>query len=285
MRSASTRPDASALDVARQRRRAARAGPGCGRRRSRRAASESTAASRTNVGRDLVALAEPERQHVAAAHARRWRLRGSSSPAGRDDVCHAHAATIRAWLLKSTNAAANSAAGSQRGAATAPIVASQPCSFYLFLPLARAPQRRRACVRQRLRPSVRRVVRPLLRRQRRAAPTRSPRSMGVETDAAYTVALRRAGRRPSEQREGVGRRPRVVRASRREAARREGRSARRRRKAGRPRAATASASPSQLRAQRRAAGRGRPGALAGQVRERRADADAGQEGATRAPRS
>ena len=68
MRSAST-GRCSALGVARRSPRAVRAGRGCAHRRSRRAAAIRPRPARIGSRRDLVALAEPEGQHVVAAHA------------------------------------------------------------------------------------------------------------------------------------------------------------------------------------------------------------------------
>ena len=130
--------------------------------------------------RRLVALAEPEREHVAAAHRRVRDLADLRSGQVVDQRSHGAAGCAG---LEKKNAAPKSAAGSRRGVATDNIVgvdhvrsssrarhrrAPQPCPFHL--------------VRPHRRPLFRRVVRPL-RRLGAGRPRRPARPLSTSSRA------------------------------------------------------------------------------------------------------
>ena len=142
--------------------------------------------------------------------------------------------------LENKNAALNSAARSTASCRDRTHCRSYPCSFSPSpAPVAGAPHRRLARVRQRPRPPVRRVLRPLLRRQHRRRPHPHALDGRVGKRCRLHRRLRRSGHDPRAAQGLGGRQARRPEHRRRERSRCAGRrhaSARRRREAGRARA-------------------------------------------------
>ena len=234
-----------------------------------------------NSRRDLVALAEPEGQHVAAAHAGVGDFADLRTGQFVDERSHACGVGVECGLEKKNCRSTCQRQG--RGESPRPItivgvdhvrsspraataVTPQPCPFHL--------------VRPHRRPPVRRVVRPLRRPARPPRRARTPGARRRRKRPAYTVALRCAGRDQGSVKVSVeGRRV----SSRPSPARRS----RRRRKDER---LTRCARPSAALPRAHRAGYARTVSLpaevdqqsvAGQARERRADARPRQEGRDR----
>ena len=243
--------------------RAARAGRGCARRRSRPRPASACAASRMNCGRGLVALAEPERQHVAAADAGVGDLADLRAGQLVDEPFSWAGPGMTPAVLKFRIPPPHvRCMGRSEAPRPATIRRSRPCSSFLSRRATTVTPQPCAShlVRSHRRSPVRRVARPPRRhghdRPRHAQPALDVFESDQHTQSAATC------RASPTKREGVDRRPSrhaatVAAGRRRSRGRRQGRRACRR-----CRARGSSALPRtrriDLRAHLRVAGRSRP---------------------------